>query len=127
MLKISDTKFTKTRKYFSNLKNVIHDEDRRIVLFAERGLEALINNTPIDTGKTAYSWNYEIISSDDMVTINYYNDNLVDGWFQVAVYLELGHGTNGGGYVLGYPYIDESIEIAFNQLIEDVWKGVDKS
>lgn len=127
MLKISDTKFTKTRKYFSNLENVIHDEDRRIVLFAERGLEALINNTPIDTGQTAYSWNYEIVSSDDIVTINYYNDNLVDGWFQVAVYLELGHGTNGGGYVLGYPYIDESIEIAFNQLIEDVWKGVDKS
>ena len=127
MLKISDTKFTKTRKYFSNLENVIHDEDRRIVLFADRGLEALINNTPIDTGQTAYSWNYEIVSSDDMVTINYYNDNLVDGWFQVAVYLELGHGTNGGGYVLGYPYIDESIEIAFNQLIEDVWKGVDKS
>ena len=127
MLKISDTKFTKTRKYFSNLENAIHDEDRRIVLFAERGLEALINNTPIDTGQTAYSWNYEIVSSDDIVTINYYNDNLVDGWFQVAVYLELGHGTNGGGYVLGYPYIDESIEIAFNQLIEDVWKGVDKS
>ncbi len=127
MLKISDTKFTKTRKYFSNLENVIHDEDRRIVQFAERGLEALINNTPIKTGQTAYSWNYEIVSSDDMVTINYYNDNLVDGWFQVAVYLELGHGTNGDGYVVGYPYIDESIEIAFNQLIEDVWKGVDKS
>ncbi len=127
MLKVSNTKFVKTRKYFSDLENVIHDEDRRIVLFAERGLEALRLNTPVNSGQTADSWNYEIISSDGIVTINYYNDNLVDGWFQVAVYLELGHGTNGGGYVTGYPYIDESIEVAFNQLIEDVWRGVDKS
>ena len=66
--------------------------------YAEEGEKALASATPKRTGKTAASWNYEIVKQDGRISVFWTNDNLSDG-VPIALSLEDGHGTGWCGYV----------------------------
>lgn len=91
--------------------------------YARRGVDALRNATPVDSGLTAASWGYEIERSATQVKITWTNTNIHNG-FPVAVGIQVGHGTGTGGYVSGRDYINPAIHPVFDEIANSVWKAV---
>lgn len=91
--------------------------------FAREGVAALSNATPVDSGLTSGSWNYEIQKSRGFYQIIWTNSNVVDGR-PIAIMLQYGHGTGTGGYVEGYDYINPVMKPVFDRIAENVWKAV---
>lgn len=93
--------------------------------YGKRGVEALKEATPKDTGKTADSWTYEIIKDkDNKYEIVWSNTNVVDGWANVAILLQYGHATRNGGFVKGTDYINPAIEKVFQGMADEAWEEV---
>ena len=93
--------------------------------YGKRGVEALKEATPKDTGKTADSWTYEIIKdNENKYQIVWSNTNVVDGWANVAILLQYGHATRNGGFVKGTDYINPAIEKVFQGMADEAWEEV---
>lgn len=91
--------------------------------YAQAGVEALANATPVDTGLTAESWGYKITHSGTSYTISWTNSNVVKG-VPIAIILQYGHGTRNGGYVEGRDYINPALQPIFDKMANDAWKEV---
>ena len=94
--------------------------------YAKQGVTALSAATPVDTGLAAASWNYEIETNGDTVTIVWTNSDVENG-FPVAIMLQYGHGTGTGGYVAGRDFINPAIKPIFDNIADAVWKVVTSS
>jgi len=93
--------------------------------YAQRGVDALVANTPTDSGLTADSWGYEIVIEGGGLSIYWTNSNIQDG-FSVALGVQYGHGTGDGGWVQGFDFINPAVRPIFDQIAEAVWKEVTK-
>lgn len=93
--------------------------------YGEEGVAALSAATPVDTGKTAASWSYEIAQTQTGITITWKNSNVVNG-VPIALILQYGHGTRNGGYVQGRDYINPAIQPIFDKILDSAWKEVKK-
>jgi len=93
--------------------------------YGKMGVELLSENTPVDTGKTADSWFYEIETKGDTSTISWMNSNVVNG-VSIALILQYGHGTKNGGYVKGINYIKPSIRPVFEQMVNELREEVSR-
>ena len=91
--------------------------------YGQMGVEALRSATPIDSGKTAESWGYEISVGKEGATIYWTNTNQNKGVY-IAVILQYGHGTGTGGYVQGIDYINPAIRPVFDKIAEEAWMEV---
>lgn len=105
-------------------KNEHMNIDRYLEMFGQKGVEALAAATPKDTGLTADSWGYEIKKNATSTTITWTNSNVVDGWFNVALMIQYGHGTATGVYVEGIDYINPAIRSIFDAMAEEIWEEV---
>lgn len=114
--------FEKAFRYFQRLLDP--DFWRIAETGAQRGVEALARNTPIESGQTAASWGYEIEGNRKSFTITWYNTNIHNG-FPVAIGLQYGHGTGTGGWVEGRDYINPAIQPEMEQIAEDIWREVE--
>lgn len=114
--------YSKLNKYFRDLLNAA----RMNVLnkYGSEGVAALSAATPVDTGKTADSWYYEITNSGGVYSIVFHNSNISKDWFPVAIMLDVGHGTGTGGWVAGRNYIDPAIRPIFDEMADAVWEEV---
>ena len=114
---------SKTLKFLHRLQN----KEYLNVLseYGRRGVEALRSATPVDTGKTANSWYYEIEQGHNKTTISWCNSNVNDG-VVIAAILQYGHGTNTGVYVQGTDYINPAMRVIFDELANECWKEVIK-
>lgn len=92
--------------------------------YGQMGVEALRAATPIDTGKTADSWYYEVkrtgISGYELI---FKNSNINEG-VPIAIILQYGHGTKTGGYVQGRDYINPVMRDLFDKMSRELWKEV---
>lgn len=114
----------KTTKFFDKITGGKY-LDSILNKYGMKGVLALSANTPRDSGTTAASWDYEIQKySDGNIAIAWTNSNVNDGWFNVAMYLQLGHGTRNGGWVEGIDYINPALRPVFEQLADDAWAEV---
>lgn len=116
---------------FSNLERFLKRNqklnlDVYLNLYGQKGVEALANATPRDTGKTANSWRYEIEKDEinKKITVRWLNDNVVDDWFNVALMLQYGHGTRSGAWVESIDYINPAIRSIFDAMAEEIWKEI---
>lgn len=91
--------------------------------YGDMGVSALAAATPVDSGTTASSWSYEIVTSGEDATIYWTNDNQNKGVY-IAVILQFGHGTGTGGYVQGVDYINPAIRPVFDKIAEEAWMEV---
>lgn len=116
--------FNNTEKFLK--KNMNLDIDHYLVMYGQKGVEALANATPRDTGLTANSWRYEIEKDrrKGTITIHWINDNVVDDWFNVALMLQYGHGTRSGAWVEGVDYINPALKSIFDAMAEQIWQEV---
>ena len=113
--------FAKTTKYLNNVSKRL--QNANFEKYGEKGVEALRQATPKDTGKTSESWSYTIDKSREGVTIRWNNSNVNDG-VNIAVILQYGHGTRSGGYVRGIDYINPAMRPIFEQLAKEAWEEV---
>lgn len=91
--------------------------------YGRLGVLALQNATPVDSGVTSKSWDFEIIQGIGKVTIAWTNSNIVDG-VPIAVILQYGHGTKNGGYVEGIDYINPAMKPIFEAMANEAWGRV---
>lgn len=91
--------------------------------YGRLGVEALSAATPVDTGLTASSWNYEIIQNESGMSIVWNNQNVVNH-VNIALILQYGHATRNGGWVEGTDYINPALKPIFEKLAKDAWKEV---
>lgn len=113
--------FKKTEKF---LKKSLGPNYRSVLeKYAEQGVSALAANTPVESGKTASSWSYEIIQNGSSLSIVWNNSHVVKGT-NIAVILQYGHATRTGGYVVGRDYINPALRPVFDKLADAAWKEV---
>lgn len=93
--------------------------------YAQEGVSALRENTPVKSGKTANSWNYTISNKKGKLSITWTNSNIVDG-VPIAILIQYGHGTKNGGYVRGLDYINPALKPIFNNISNDIWTEVSR-
>ena len=113
--------FSKTEKFLKKAKDA--DFYKSLEKYAEIGVTALREATPIDSGLTAESWSYEIERNRDGASITWINNNTNDGE-NIAILIQYGHGTGTRGYVHGRDYINPAMKPVFDQIAEDIWKEV---
>ncbi len=117
----SKGKFERTRRFFRRMSKF--DIRRKLDHYGRLGVSALASATPVETGKTAASWEYEIVEEDGSCSIRWFNTNVVRG-INIAIILQYGHGTGTGGYVVGRDYINPVIQPLFDEMAETIWKEV---
>ena len=113
--------FQKTDRFLSGLIGAHYI--RKLKKYGERGVAALREATPKDSGKTAECWSYEIEQSPGRTAI-YWRNSHVEKGVNIAVILQFGHGTRTGGFVEGIDYITPAIRPVFEEMANEVWKEV---
>ena len=113
--------FKKTEAYFKKcqkaLQKGVFDKYGRI------GVAALAAATPVDSGKTASSWDYKVTVTSTNVKMEFINTN-INKYVNIAVILQYGHATRNGGWVKGQDYINPAIKPVFEALVKEVWEEV---
>ena len=115
--------FSKLNRYLERVK-----ESAKIGVldkYGREGVAALASATPVETGKTASSWYYEIKRQNGSVSLVFNNSNINKG-VPIAIVLQYGHGTGTGGWVQGRDYINPAIQPVFDRIAETAWKEVTK-
>lgn len=115
--------FSKTYEFLNRLQKRSYIHVLRE--YGQKGVEALRSATPVDTGKTADSWYYEIEEDRNRATVSWYNRNINKG-VCIAILIQYGHGTGTGGYVQGIDYINPALKDIFQQMADECWKEVTK-
>lgn len=127
----SEGKFKHTESFLRRLLR--RDFYKNVERYAQEGVEALSAATPRDTGKTAESWSYEIISTKDSVKVAWANDNYVGGYYYgsegatpLVILIQYGHSTKSGAYIPPNDFINPALKPIAKKLTADVWSEVTK-
>jgi len=112
--------YDKIRRYLEKIKKTLNLKTI-YEKYGEKGVRALSEATPVDTGKTASMWRYEVRETSNRIEISFHNDNVNKG-VNIAIILQYGHGTGTGGWVEGRDYINPAIQPIFDELAEKVWE-----
>ena len=113
--------FSKTTRFLEKVREVVRLGD--LDKYGRAGVAALSSATPVDSGKTAASWSYEITNQNGMAAITFKNSNINQG-VPIAIILQYGHGTGTGGWVEGRDYINPAIQPIFDEIANQVWEEV---
>lgn len=115
--------FSKTTSRLERLKEIfragVFDK------YGKMGVEALRKATPVDSGLTADSWRYKIETNATGTTIRWFNDNEVEG-VNIAILIQYGHATKGGGYVPPNDFVNPAMKPIFDKIAKDAWEEVSK-
>jgi hypothetical protein len=117
----SSGSFQNTERFLRSLQKM--DLSHILTSEAEKGVRALSQATPVDSGRAANSWAYEISQTASSITIGWTNSDNENG-YPVALMIQYGHGTGTGGYVAGIDYINPAMRPIFDEIAETVWKAV---
>lgn len=115
--------FSKTQSYFKKVREAA--QVQILEKYGNEGVAALASATPVRTGLTATSWYYRIERSGNKIKLIFLNSNVNKG-VQIAVILQMGHGTGTGGWVEGRDYINPAIQPIFDSIVDAAWKEVTK-
>lgn len=122
---VQEGDYSKATKYLQKLKKAAEVKDI-LSKYADEGLVALAEATPIESGLTSQSWEYEIEITKSTWKITYTNSNVNKG-VPIAIILQYGHGTRNGGWVEGRDYINPAIQPIFDEIVDKIWKEVTNS
>ena len=115
--------FSKLTRFLERAKGAV--KIGQLDKYGQEGVAALASATPVDSGKTAGSWSYEVEIKNGSATISFHNSNIQNG-VPIAVILQYGHGTGTGGWVQGRDYINPAIQPIFDKIAESAWREVTK-
>ena len=117
--------FKKTFKFLRAMKEkrFLKNLDK----YGQIGVDALAAATPKRTGLTAESWTYDITDNGEQLIISWNNTNVQNGYYNVALMIQYGHGTGTGGWVEGIDYINPALKPVFDKIADAVWMEVKNS
>lgn len=117
---------------FKKLEDAMNTKDnvkRQIDIlhrYGQIGVERLTLFTPVDTGKTAMSWDYRVDIEDGRAILTWTNDNMTKMNIPVAILIQCGHGTKQGYFVEGTDYINPALKPVFDNIAKDAWEEMTK-
>lgn len=91
--------------------------------YGRKGVEALIQNTPKDTGLAANSWSYDIVRDSTGTRIVWSNSD-IEGGCNVAILVQYGHATKNGSWVEGRDFINPAIRPIFDEINAEISREV---
>lgn len=117
-----------SRGSFDNIFNFFRWADKKDIQkdlhdIGRIGAKLLAQNTPIDSGRTAASWYYEIEQNGRGYRVVWKNFNVNKGVL-VAILIQYGHATGTGGYVPAVDYINPVMQPLFGDAVDDLWGEV---
>lgn len=115
--------FSRLTRFMERARQAIRRGD--LDEYGRAGVAALASATPVETGKTANSWYYQIENKEGTVRLSFHNSNIQNG-VPVAVVIQYGHATGNGGYVEGRDYINPAIRPIFDDITKNLWREVTK-
>lgn len=123
MIKISAT------GSFKNLEKTLAKADKLKVdtilrKYGEKGVKALSNATPKNSGKTANSWNYKIKQKNGVYELMWNNSSLTSNGIPIVILLQYGHASRGGSFVVGRDFINPSMKPIFDDMAKNIWREV---
>ena len=125
----SEGNFNKTESLLKKIKTESYI--KQLDGYARKGVNALKAATPVDTGLTAASCDYEITVDKKSVNITWTNSRTIDGYYYgsngktpLVFLLVYGHADKNGHYHDGYDFVTPAIEDVMKQMDEKVWSGV---
>ena len=110
---------------FLNKASRLDAIDRVIEEYAKKGVLALSDATPKESGETANSWGYSIEKKQGKTTVYWTNTHINKG-VNIAIILQYGHGTRNGGYVEGVDYINPALKTIFQEMADAMWRELIK-
>lgn len=113
--------FKKTEKFLK--KSFGRDYRSVLEKYAKQGVAALASATPVESGETASSWDYEIIQNKSSISVVWTNSHVEKG-VNIAIILQYGHATRNGGWVDGRDYINPALRPIFDEMAKAAWKEV---
>lgn len=116
----------KTRGNFKNVNSFLERLKENVDLsildkYGRKGVAALSDATPKDTGLTSESWEYSITRERGKATLSFHNTNFQNG-IPIAIILQYGHATRNGGWVEGIDYINPALQPILNKLANEAWE-----
>ena len=122
MFTVSTTgKFEKALAFLDKLEDPFKEPILR--KFGDKGVIALMEATPVDSGLTRSSWYYQITRQDGQTRLEFCNSHINQN-VVIAVILQYGHATGTGGWVEGRDYINPAIAPVFDQMVDEIWKEI---
>lgn len=115
---------SKTTRFLERAKHAVRLAD--LDKYGREGVAALASATPIESGRTASSWYYEVSYGASGARITFNNSNVNQG-VPIAIILQYGHGTGTGGWVEGRDYINPAIQPIFDRLVDEAWREVTRA
>ena len=82
----------------------------------KEGLNQLVDNTPVRSGKTANAWTMDITETNDKLDLIYSNSNTVSDGTPLVILIKQGHGTRNGGYVPPNDFITPIVDKTAKEL-----------
>lgn len=116
--------WSKTEKYLKKQGSSIKDMVSIMEDYGRKGVAALASATPVETGKTASSWDYRIDQTSDHISLIFTNNNETKTGIPIVILLQYGHGNGHGVYVRGTDFINPAIKPIFDEIEEKMWKEV---
>jgi hypothetical protein len=117
--------FDKSLAFLQRMQN--REQFRVLAKYGPMGVAALKGATPMDSGKTANAWYYEIVDRPGYFSIHWLNSHIEEpGTISIAAIIQYGHATGNGAYIQGIDYINPTMRPIFDQIAADMWKEVTK-
>jgi len=90
------------------------------------GVAALAAATPVDTGRTASSWDYAIEQDGDQLYLVFTNNNTTITDIPIPILIQYGHGNGSGVHIMGRDFINPAIQPIFDEISEKIGKEIVK-
>lgn len=115
-------KFKKLNSRFQKLLEVV--DLSWLDKYGKKGVEALAEASPVCTGLLRSSWYYKIEhEKNGEAKLIWCNDD-IEGGKNIAIIVQMGHGTKNGTYIPGIDYINPAIRPIIEQISEEVRREV---
>lgn len=95
-------------------KNICEIADEAVVKFAQ--------NSP--TEEIANNWSYEIEATKHNQIRLCFNNSTIQNGQNVAIIIDVGHGTRDGNWVEGKNYLDQPTQEAYDKIINEIWEAL---
>lgn len=121
MIRLSEPKFVKTIKYLRRAKKL--DPVDIMHRYGKRGVAALSQATPMDTGEAAYSWSYKITGDKKRYKLAWTN-SVMAGSVPLVILLQYGHATKAGWFLSGRDFINPTLQPIFDDFESEIQSEV---
>lgn len=109
----------KTEKYLYRALYII--DYNKLKKIADDSINDFILASP--TSEISEGWSYDIISDKKKVSL-FFNNSANQNGENIAIIIDLGHGTIDGNWVPGKNYLSEPIKKTYEKLLDVTWRAL---